>query len=59
MKRKVKSLILLLVAVVLLAGCTMKENLNMKIASNKDVKVSIIIAMDDEMIESSEKGFSR
>lgn len=51
MKRKVKSLILLLVAVVLLAGCTMKENLNMKIASNKDVKVSIIIAMDDEMID--------
>ena len=51
MKSKIKSLVLLLVAVVLITGCTMKENLNMKISSNKDVKVSIIIAMDDEMID--------
>lgn len=51
MKSKIKSLVLLLVAVVLITGCTMKENLNMKISSNKDVKASIIIAMDDEMID--------
>ena len=51
MKSKIKSLVLLLVAVVLITGCTMKENVNMKISSNKDVKVSIIIAMDDEMID--------
>ena len=51
MKSKIKSLVLLLVAVVLITGCTMKENVNMKISSNKDVKASIIIAMDDEMID--------
>ena len=51
MKSKIKSLVLLLVAVALITGCTMKENLNMKISSNKDVKASIIIAMDDEMID--------
>ena len=51
MKRKIKGIVLLLVAVLLVTGCTMKENLNMKISSNKDVKASIIIAMDDEMID--------
>ena len=51
MKRKIKGIVLILVAVLLVTGCTMKENLNMKISSNKDVKASIIIAMDDEMID--------
>ena len=51
MKRKVKSLLLLFIAVIVITGCTMKENLNMKISSSKDVKASVIIAMDDEMID--------
>ena len=51
MKRKLCKIIFILIALITITGCSMKENLHMVISSNKSVKVSIITAMDDEMID--------
>ena len=51
MKEKFKKIIGLFMAIALLAGCTMKENIGLTIESNGDISISMIIAMDDEMID--------
>lgn len=51
MKRTISKVLLILIAIIVITGCTMKENLHMVISQNKNVKVSIITAMDDEMID--------
>lgn len=49
--KKISKLFVLFFAVVLLAGCGMKENFNLKIQSDKKVNLEIKILMDDEMID--------
>lgn len=52
MKKQIKKILVLLLLVVLVAGCSFKTDVTMKIDSNKDVEVSILYIMDDEMIDS-------
>ena len=47
----ISKVLLLLIAVLLNTGCAMKENIKMTISSNKNMKISIITAMDNEMID--------
>ena len=51
MKRIVKSAMILIMTLVFLVGCTMKENIVFKISSDKKMTVKLIVAMDDEMID--------
>lgn len=51
MSKKIAKVLLVLITLVAMTGCAMKENLNMKISSNKNVKITLIAAMDDEMID--------
>ena len=52
MKKQIKKILVLLLLVVLVAGCSFKTDVTMKIDANKDVEVSILYIMDDEMIDS-------
>lgn len=52
MKKQIKKILVLLLLVVLVAGCSFKTEVSLKIDSNKDVEVSLLYAMDDEMIDS-------
>ena len=52
MKKQIKRILVLLLLVVLVAGCSFKTEVSLKIDSNKDVEVSLLYAMDDEMIDS-------
>ncbi len=51
MKNKIKLVLVSVLSIVLLTGCGMKENIHMDIKANKDVNVSMTIAMDDELID--------
>jgi hypothetical protein len=46
-----KRIIALIMAVVLMAGCTMKTNAGFKIAEDGKVSITMIMAMDNEMID--------
>ncbi len=49
--RKLKHLVVLLMAVLLVSGCKMKAEYNMAIKSDKSMDLSVIIGMDDELLE--------
>ncbi len=49
--KKIKRVFVLLLAVVLLAGCSMKEDFNLKIRSDKKVGFEVKLLMDNEMID--------
>ena len=49
--KTLKKVIALAVILLLMAGCTMKENLTMTISTDKNIKVSVLMAMDNEMID--------
>ena len=51
MKKTLKTIIALVAAVVLLTGCGMKTESGFKIESNGNIKVQIIMAYDNEMID--------
>ena len=51
MKNKIKLVLVSVLSLVLLTGCGMKENIHMDIKANKDVNVSMTIAMDNELID--------
>ena len=51
MKRVLKTTIAAIMAVAVLAGCTMKENVGIKIGSDKKVSASVTIAYDKEFID--------
>ena len=51
MKRIIKSTLIIIMTLVFLVGCTMKENIVFQISSNKKMTVKLIVAMDDEMID--------
>ena len=53
MKKNFKRIALILLAIILVSGCTMKMNMNMVISKNKNIKASILFAMDDEMIDTA------
>lgn len=50
--KRITKVLLVLITIVLITGCTLKDNIKMTISSNKDIKVKMIMAMDDEMIDS-------
>ena len=50
--KRAKKLMMLLLAVVLVSGCTMKEEVNMNIKDDKSVDLAVIVALDDELIDS-------
>ena len=50
--KKLKKLLLLITFVALMTtGCGMKEHIGLKIMSNKEMAVELLMAMDDEMID--------
>ena len=49
--KTIKKLVVLVMAVILMAGCTFKTNAGFKIAKDGKVAVTMIMAMDDEMID--------
>jgi len=49
--KKVKKIIVFVMIMVLMAGCTMKENITLTITSDKNFKVAMVVAMDNEMID--------
>lgn len=51
MKNKFKLVLVGLLSLVLVTGCSMKENIHMDIKANKDVTISMTTAMDDELID--------
>ena len=51
MKNKLKLILVGIISLLLVTGCGMKTNIHMDIKSNKDVNVSMTIAMDDELID--------
>jgi len=51
MKRVLRSIVLLSMTLIFLVGCTMKENIVFKVDSDKKMTVKLIVAMDDEMID--------
>ena len=51
MKNKLKLILVGILSLVLVTGCGMKTNIHMDIKANKDVKVSMTVAMDDELID--------
>ncbi len=48
--RKLKQLVVVLMAVLLVSGCKMKAEYNMAIKKDKSMDLSVIIGMDDEML---------
>ena len=51
MKKILKSLMISVMAVALLAGCGMKESLSLKITSSGKTTLTVVSAMDNEMID--------
>lgn len=51
MKNKLKLVLVGILSLVLVTGCGMKTNIHMDIKANKDVNVSMTLAMDDELID--------
>ena len=51
MKNKLKLVLVGIISLVLVTGCGMKTNIHMDIKANKDVNVSMTLAMDDELID--------
>lgn len=48
--RKLKQLVVVLMAVLLVSGCKMKAEYNMAIKKDKSMDLSVIIGMDDELL---------
>ena len=51
MKKYAKLLLVLVMSLVLFTGCGMKQNIEMNISNDENVSLSLIIAMDNEMID--------
>lgn len=49
--KHLRRILALIMVVALMAGCTMKENVSMKIAEDGNIKITVLAAMDDEMID--------
>ena len=50
--KKFKKILLALIAVILLAGCGLKESVNLKVTSDKKVEFGYKVLMDNELIDS-------
>lgn len=53
MKKNIKKTLTILILIILLTGCALKMNVNMTIAKNKNIKASILMAMDNQMIDAA------
>ena len=51
MKNKLKLILVGILSLALVTGCSMKTNIHMDIKANKDVTISMTMAMDDELID--------
>ena len=51
MKKVLKTLLVLFMGVFFLAGCAMKENIGVEISKDGDVELQLIVAMDNEMLD--------
>lgn len=51
MKKTLKTLVAFIVAVLLLTGCAMREEVGIKVTSDSKLSLRMLIAMDDEMID--------
>ena len=51
MKNKLKLILVGVLSLALVTGCSMKTNIHMDIKANKDVTISMTMAMDDELID--------
>ena len=49
--KKLKKLLVFTLCILLLTGCTMKQQYGIKINSDKSVELSVILAMDNELID--------
>ena len=50
--KKIKKLLLAIIAVIVLAGCGLKESVNLKVTSDKKVEFGYKVLMDNELIDS-------
>ncbi len=51
MKKTLKTLVAFVIAVLLLTGCAMREQVGIKVSSDSKLSLRMLIAMDDEMID--------
>ncbi len=51
MKKAIKTVLLLALLMLFVAGCSMKTNVGITVSKDKNVSVKVISAMDDEMID--------
>ncbi len=52
MKKLSKVLLAIIVTVFLFTGCSLRENIEMNISADKNISMSIVMAMDEDMIDS-------
>ena len=57
--KRIKNILVLLLVVVLIGGCTIKSEYNINIKSDKSMTFFLIMALDDEAIESMDENLER